>query len=277
MGFATGCRVSRAKSRSLEAGEAGEAGDHREVVRGVVPAAGLPVVDDRGAALVEVVEPGEAAEGIVRFSEPAAGAEALELVESACSSGGEVGAAFECVPAEIDENDMKRKILNQAVACSLLIGVGACGSPPLCTDCDVSDADVDSEEGEEAPGDLPCGGADLQTDDKNCGSCGSRCYVWYSGTEWEAGGCVAGECAPLWTDCESGFATCAERCAQTDQPCIEGGCAGVSGFFVDVLAFDGCNPPALFKTPLESCDDEIDWNKDDLEVVRQALCCCGHP
>lgn len=146
-------------------------------------------------------------------------------------------------------------------------------------DCDVAqqDTEEDADDVEDPPSDLPCGGANLQTDNQHCGECGNECIVWYEGTDLEAGTCAEGQCGPTWTECDSGFETCAERCASTGQTCNEGGCAEVSGLIIDVPGFDACNVLLHSKTSILECDDLISWEPSDASDIREAVCCCDLP
>lgn len=110
-----------------------------------------------------------------------------------------------------------------AIFCLTLLGLTGCRNDVVpCTDCDANQDD-------DAPlPDLPCGGADLMTDNLNCGSCGSECALMYEGTPYEAGTCKMGECGPLWADCLPElpmFVTCADVCAGYDLSCV--GCSMV--------------------------------------------------
>ena len=130
--------------------------------------------------------------------------------------------------------------------CTLLLA-GGCRNPIPCPDCTDNAEDGDPPEGEDPTPDLPCGGADLLTDNDNCGTCGNVCPTLHTGTEWEAGTCTNGVCGPLWTSsCVNGsgaFNTCAELCSSGGQTCIAGGCAGLTALLQQV-GFDGvCQLP----------------------------------
>ena len=160
-----------------------------------------------------------------------------------------------------------------AIFCLTLLGLTGCRNDVVpCTDCDANQDD-------DAPlPDLPCGGADLMTDNLNCGSCGSECALMYEGTPDEAGTCKMGECGPLWADCLPElpmFVTCADVCAGYDLSCVAGGCSGFTGLLYGVPLDGGCGPnhgePA--KVITESCDEPIPWmttGDNPLEV----MCCC---
>ena len=103
------------------------------------------------------------------------------------------------------------------IAISALVGATACRQPLPCDDCDAHEDEQDAAE-DPIP-DLPCGGADLMTDNDNCGVCGNECDVWYEGTEWEGGGCEAGKCGPRWHNCwnsTGNASTCDEICTAMD-------------------------------------------------------------
>jgi hypothetical protein len=93
-----------------------------------------------------------------------------------------------------------------ALTVLFFLGAAGCNAPP-CPDCeepaDVGDADGDGDgDGDEPLPDLPCGGADLMTDNLNCGTCGHECGVWYEGTEYQAGACEQDECSRSgWFGC----------------------------------------------------------------------------
>ena len=160
---------------------------------------------------------------------------------------------------------------------SLSAGLMACRDPLPCDDCDEADAAE-----AEAPG--PCGGADLQTDNANCGSCGTECYIAFEGTEWEAGGCVNGECGPNWTTCLAppvdGQITCAEVCeiyAVSGYSCVDEGCGGASALIVDSLTLSpACSPdvPAEPLTGPGSCNEPIVYKLEDGRE-RSVHCCCA--
>src|SRR5690606_25764675 len=118
----------------------------------------------------------------------------------------------------------------------VLLAIAGCRDPLPCEDCG-EDAVGDGDQEEGPLPDLPCGGADLMTDNDNCGTCGNACNVWYEGTDLEAGTCQAGVCGPSWVTCgnaELSAATCEERCAQQDRACVPGGCSGLTGVLFHV-------------------------------------------
>lgn len=157
----------------------------------------------------------------------------------------------------------------------LLLALAACRGPLPCEGCDELGEDDESD----APiPDLPCGGADLQTDDDNCGSCGNECPLWYAGSAVEAGGCQDGECGPGWTNCLSGGAdSCAELCEFANLNCVPDGCGGATAQVYDVFPFLGCNPyrdpPRVTLQGPGSCDQAIPW-ETTIESATQVLCCC---
>jgi hypothetical protein len=157
----------------------------------------------------------------------------------------------------------------------LVVGLGAlaCSDPIPCSDCDDSAAEME-EEVDPTP-DLPCEGANLMTDPLNCGSCGNDC-LWFAGTEWEAGGCQAGECVgPGWAPCasEAQGSTCSEICAPYDKACVAGGCGGHTALLMSVGGdFDSdCVAPYPYATMQGPCDEPIPYRTD---VITNVRCCC---
>jgi len=161
----------------------------------------------------------------------------------------------------------------QLIALTMLLG--ACNRALPCDDCEEVEAEEEADS--DPPPDLPCGGADLQTDDQNCGECGNECAVILADTEWEAGGCQAGVCGPTWIGCINGPETCEEFCTSGGTQCVEGGCAGVSGLRVMVPGIDGCNLETNGKDPIESCNTIIDYQSDDPSIAIDVVCCCALP
>ncbi|PRQ06534.1 hypothetical protein [Enhygromyxa salina] len=155
---------------------------------------------------------------------------------------------------------------------ALLANATACRAPLPCPDCDEQDGPEDEQEDGPVP-DLPCGGADLMTDNLNCGTCGNECTVFFEGLEWEAGSCQAGECGPIWVECmQEGFgATCEELCKLHEASCVPNGCAGSTALLMAKLY--GCDPDdEPIKTMVGACDEPIPWSDED---VTHARCCCG--
>ena len=148
----------------------------------------------------------------------------------------------------------------------------ACHDPLPCPGCD--EAADDTDEAEPLP-DLPCGGADLMTDNDNCGSCGNQCSIWHEGTNVEAGGCADGKCGPYWTQCltYSGD-NCTEVCAEFDRTCVAQGCAGLTAALYEVGLEGGCQIGLTpFREMKGSCDEMIPWGTS-IEGTIQAMCCC---
>jgi hypothetical protein len=157
---------------------------------------------------------------------------------------------------------------------ALLVHATACHGTLPCPDCD-EQADAEDEQEDGPLPDLPCGGADLMTDNLNCGSCGNECTVVFEGLEWEGGSCQAGECGPVWLPClPSGLdATCGELCASYESTCIANGCSGLTGLLLAVTEFGVClEPSSIIKTMAGACDEPIPWNEDEFNY---ASCCCG--
>lgn len=170
---------------------------------------------------------------------------------------------------------MKNKTI---LDCALvLLILASCGGHVVpCTDCEADDA---ADQDDAPVPDLPCGGADLMTDNLNCGSCGNECIVWYEDTPYAAGICTQGVCGPGWTDCvpeSMNYSSCADVCELLGQSCVANGCAGYTGMLYGVnLDGWGCDPnngdPG--KVIAEGCDAPIPWmttGDNPLEV----MCCC---
>jgi hypothetical protein len=66
---------------------------------------------------------------------------------------------------------MKRTRSTTLTALLLFLSIAGCRGPLPCTGCE------EQGEDESPPDDLPCGGADLMTDNLNCGACGNECAV----------------------------------------------------------------------------------------------------
>ncbi|KIG15180.1 Endo-1,4-beta-xylanase A precursor [Enhygromyxa salina] len=161
----------------------------------------------------------------------------------------------------------------------LTVGIFACRKPPPCPDC--NDQGVDHvDEGPPVP-DLPCGGADLMSDNDNCGACGNACTLWWEGTDWEAGGCVEGACGPQWSAFCAGESsqlnTCDEFCGAGGRVCVAKGCSGLTAMLFNV-GFDGNCGPSEDEGPDQTmagpCDEQIPWMSDN-EFTLMAICCCG--
>lgn len=161
----------------------------------------------------------------------------------------------------------------------MLVSLGGCRDPLPCSDCDVGDeqpiADFPSS-------DLPCGGADLLTDDLNCGSCDVECLVVYPETDYEAGHCSERQCGPLWYEelypavpPNPPAVTCDQLCAQRSATCVEQGCSGKTAFSCGLVFGSGCDltsPGALDWTG--PCSEEVPWFSFDPGVQPKLGCCC---
>ena len=169
-----------------------------------------------------------------------------------------------------------RRLLATALTTTWLVMSTACHNNRLpCPDCDADDQAADDSD--PVP-DLPCGGADLLTDDYNCGSCGNECPVALRGEEWEAGGCVQGECGPTWSDCSpSGFGeTCNEVCEPWGA-CVPQGCSGGYTAMLINVGLDACNPlGGPDGTMTGPCDEPIPWEVNEDGEATHALCCCKY-
>jgi hypothetical protein len=144
-----------------------------------------------------------------------------------------------------------------------------------------------AEEG--VPSDLPCGGAHLNADDLNCGTCGNACNVMWPDTKYAAGGCIDGECGRTWSSLSAlssppDVETCEQLCSFGDLPCVPRGCSGLTAF---VCAIEGdfgdqCNlgdpaNHALIEFTGE-CDEPIpypDWFEPEGFTFINFACCCG--
>jgi hypothetical protein len=163
---------------------------------------------------------------------------------------------------------------------ALVLGATACRSPMPCPDCDDAADDMQADDmPENTVPDLPCGGADLLTDARNCGVCGNDC-VHYADTEWEVGSCQKGVCnGPYWSTCSSELfgATCEELCAGEDRSCLAKGCAGHTALvFHGEGDFDWCGIPddQPYPTMDGPCDEPIPWEYES-GFPTHVLCCCA--
>jgi hypothetical protein len=163
---------------------------------------------------------------------------------------------------------------------ALVLGTTACRGPMPCPDCDDSaDDDADDDMQEDPLPDLPCGGADLLTDPRNCGSCGNDCRL-FPDTEWEVGSCQMGGCiGPTWGDCigELYGTTCEEFCALEDDICVAKDCSGHTALlFWQLGDWLWCNIPddPPYATMDGSCDEPIPWQHES-GASTYVLCCCG--
>ena len=150
-----------------------------------------------------------------------------------------------------------------------------------------SSGDDESGDGADVPDlaeptpDLPCGGADLQTDAENCGECGNVCSLLGKG-EYEAGGCVDGACGPRWEGkswTEPETLTCADVCVGHGLACQPDACAGLTGFVCE-FPFDAmCATLIEGSTPLAeiegSCANPLEWPAQAVNDELVVYCCCG--
>ena len=149
----------------------------------------------------------------------------------------------------------------------------ACRDPLPCPECEEADIE-DSPDDSDLPPDLPCGGADLMTDNDNCGGCGNACNVWYEGTDVEAGTCVDGECGPYWTQCNDySDSSCAEVCAGYSRTCVAEGCSGLTAALYYVGLEGACQTESPALTMTGSCDEPIPY-ESTIEGTVHAMCCC---
>jgi hypothetical protein len=173
--------------------------------------------------------------------------------------------------------DTQMKFISSTLCRLVVLGLTTlgCRDPNPCADCD--DSAVEMEEGDPVP-DLPCGGADLMTDPRNCGTCGNECLL-FAGTEWEAGGCESGECTSTsWSDCLPEYfgPTCGSVCTASGATCVAESCSGYTALLMQVAGdFDAsCITPDPYATMKGSCDEAIPYASDGFTYVR---CCCAWP
>jgi hypothetical protein len=155
--------------------------------------------------------------------------------------------------------------------CCVVVLLAGCGPSDLCPDC------VD----EEPIPDLPCGGADLQTDDLNCGTCGNECWVDGKGTDYEAGSCHEGQCGPHWyykqylsaggPSGEFPKASCDDVCTENSVSCVAEGCSGKTGYMCGLGDFTGECPPIDWTGP---CAMDVPWPDFGGSVIPVLTCCC---
>ncbi len=170
---------------------------------------------------------------------------------------------------------------------ALLLLLAACNRDNVpCPTCDGEDQ-AEQEEG--SLPDLPCGGADLLTDDLNCGTCGNECAVMWPDTDYAAGGCIAGECGPLWSGAFTllplpDMATCEQLCGFGDVACVPKGCSGMTGFVCVIVGDfgDQCDlgkPTNHATIELTGACDEVIPYPNGLEPsdYPNFACCCERP
>jgi hypothetical protein len=159
-----------------------------------------------------------------------------------------------------------------------MLGVPACRDKLPCTDCGEDVAAEGDDNGDIPRPDLPCDGADLMTDNLNCGTCGHECILYYEKTEYEAGTCTEGVCGPGWSNCqpESIYENCSEICVALGETCVPNGCAKLTGLLYAV-DFDGWGCGADSYQPVVTmsggCEEPIPWMSTD-ENSRDVQCCC---
>ena len=169
---------------------------------------------------------------------------------------------------------MKRSALIQI----FILSLSACGVRQTCPSCeDGADDEPPADMAEEIP-DLPCGGADLQNDDLNCGACGNICWPHGAGG-YEVGGCVEGACSPTW----EGEAwpdptplTCNDVCGTLT--CRANACAGLTGFVCEMVLGAECEarggPGPQLLDLSGPCDESIPWPDLIVGGERVVYCCC---
>lgn len=168
-------------------------------------------------------------------------------------------------------------------ALALLLNA-ACRREQACPDCDAEPV-LDLP-----PSDLPCGGANLQTDELNCGACEIECVAHaYEGTPYEVGECRDGECGPVWYEKEYDSiqwngppppdVTCEEICGIYSTSCVAQGCSGKTGFVCSTTFGWGCSLTEEDGYPVDrfgACDEVVPWPEFDPGVVPQVGCCCRY-
>lgn len=168
--------------------------------------------------------------------------------------------------------------LSLTLTLAMLVG---CRQIPPCQDCEDDAAEDDASMPDlPAPPDLPCGGADLLTDNLNCGTCGHECGVYYLDTPLEAGTCVDGICGPGWSTCVSegtnGFMDCADVCGVFGYSCVPNGCAGHTGALFEIVGIDDTCDPVWGQPDAVidgGCDAPIPWTGTS-GYPRDVMCCC---
>ncbi len=166
------------------------------------------------------------------------------------------------------------------LALPLSVTIIACNRPLPCPDDECEDADDEpsAEDAGTKPFDLPCGGADLETDDLNCGACGNACETSYVDTPYGAGYCENSKCNPMLHQCYllgEQVNTCDQLCAITGGTCVARGCPGVQNERITALLFMSmagpCLPGAPAEERIQDCDEPIEY--DPLNYWS-AHCCC---
>ena len=169
--------------------------------------------------------------------------------------------------------------IKEFLTLSLILTLAGCRGPLPCPDCEADDE-------EDPVPDLPCGGADLQTDALNCGSCGNECPIGHAGTEYAVGQCKDGQCGGLnwyeqvYSDPDDlPQISCAEACASDSATCVEQGCSGKTGYICAYFFGEGClftDPFAAITDWTGACADDVPWPDFDPpdDGVRPALGCC---
>lgn len=176
---------------------------------------------------------------------------------------------------------MKRPALIQI----LVLSLAACGRGQPCPSCDDGDDDDQPADMAGEVPDLPCGGADLQDDDKNCGTCGNICYARGAG-EYETVGCLDGVCGPTWFGqvwLEPTPLTCDDVCATStggSLTCRANDCVGLTGFVCESVLGESCEVLGGGGGPLlldlsGPCDESIPWPEVIFGGDRGVFCCCG--
>jgi hypothetical protein len=166
--------------------------------------------------------------------------------------------------------------LARRLGCLVALALVGCRAPLPCPECGVAD------DMEEPVFDLPCGGADLESDVLNCGSCGNVCTVLYPDTQYAVGQCNAGECGgPFWYENEYEHPnvvptiSCDEVCADYGRTCVAQGCSGKTGYMCGYFFQEGCLNNFFGITDwLGACTEAVAWPEIDPGVQPAVGCCC---
>jgi hypothetical protein len=173
--------------------------------------------------------------------------------------------------------------MKSLVAVLLVLSLVACRPGQPCPTCeDVADDDPVVDLGPIT--DLPCGGADLETDHLNCGACGTECSLRFEGTAYGVGTCREGECDPAnwvsWKGIEPNpLLTCDEVCADPwGEPlsCVARGCSGLTAIVCGSILGEQCQVAYGEPADVEfagECDEPIP-SPDQVDGSPVVYCCC---
>ncbi|HET6583880.1 MAG TPA: hypothetical protein VFG69_10535 [Nannocystaceae bacterium] len=111
--------------------------------------------------------------------------------------------------------------------------------------------------------------ADLSVSPIHCGGCDHPCEAQRVRFGSPVGGCSAGACAPLWSDCIDPLehVDCASACTALGSSCVENGCG--SATIMVVASEAGCGPTI-------AADGVADPDTCDAALASPfARCCCA--